>query len=553
MVTPPDHLQSLLPSPRLRLRSIDVQSERVAACASTESVSAECPLCSQVSKRLHSTYERVLQDLPWQGRVVELRIQVRRFRCQNKQCRRKTFVEQVPAVATKRARQTERFSEIVRVVGYALGGEAGCRLAKRIGMCVSADMVLRRVTQSAIRTVGEPRRIGVDDWAWRKGQRYGTIVVDLEAGCPIDLLPDRSSGTLADWLKQHPSVELISRDRAEAYADGARKGAPQAIQVADRFHLVCNLTAAVERVLERKRSVLALANQTDDPEPPPVVVEPPVAIPTRAVTRSQAARQRRLERYDQIVALHRQGMSQQGISKKLHMGRKTIRRFLRADQFPERAKPRRRPPQASEFRDYLERRWKEGCHNASILWREIKDQGYAGCRNGVAKLVTDWRTTPAPSSNRSSITKAKPRPRPLSPRQVAMLLTRRSEKLTDAEQTLLQRISKHCPESTILGTLAQSFSSVLRNKDVAALQPWLESAAATELPDIKTFCDGLLRDVEAVKAAISMRWSNGPVEGHVHRLKLIKRQMYGRANFNLLRARVLPLSPPSSASAQRAP
>jgi len=209
--------------------------------------------------------------------------------------------------------------------------------------------VLRRVTQSAVRTVAEPRRIGVDDWAWRKGQRYGTIVVDLEAGCPIDLLPDRSSGTLADWLKQHPSVELISRDRAEAYADGARKGAPQAIQVADRFHLVCNLTAAVERVLERKRSVLALANQTEDPEPPPVVVEPPAVIPTSAVTRSQAARQRRLERYDQIVALHRQGMSQQGISKKLQMGRKTIRRFLRADKFPERAKPRRRPPQANEY------------------------------------------------------------------------------------------------------------------------------------------------------------------------------------------------------------
>jgi transposase len=552
MVTPPDHLQSLLPSPRLRLKSIDIQSERVAACTSTESGSAECPLCSQLSTRLHSTYQRVLQDLPLQGKVVELRIQVRRFRCQNKECRRKTFVEQVPGVTVKRARQTERFAETIRVVGYALGGEAGCRLAKRIGMSVSADTVLRRVTQSAIHIAGEPRRIGVDDWAWRKGQRYGTIVVDLEAGCPIDLLPDRSSDTLAQWLKQYPSIELISRDRAEAYGDGARKGAPQAIQVVDRFHLVCNLTAAVERVLERKRSVLALVNQAD-PEPPPVVVEPKPVSPTRAMTRSQAARQRRLERYDQIVALYRQGMSQQAISKSLHMGRKTIRRFLRADQFPERAKPRRSPPQANEFRDYLEQRWREGCHNATTLWREIQGQGYSGCRNGVAKLVSGWRTTPARSSNRQSVTKAKPRPRPLSPRQVAMLLTRRTEKLTDAEQTLLLRIHNHCPESTILGTLAQNFSSVLRNKDAAALQPWIENAAATGLPEIKTFCDGLLRDDEAVKAAISMRWSNGPVEGHVHRLKLIKRQMYGRASFNLLRARVLPLSPRSSKAAQRAP
>jgi len=180
-----------------------------------------------------------------------------------------------------------------------------------------------------------------------------------------------------------------------------------------------------------------------------------------------------------------------------------------------------------------------------------QDLGYAGCRNGVAKLVTGWRTTPAPSSNRRPVTKSKPRP--LSPRQVAILLTRRSEKLTDAEQTLLLRIHNHCPESTILGTLAQNFSSVLRNKDAAALQPWIENAAATGLPEIKTFCDGLLRDVEAVKAAISMRWSNGPVEGHVHRLKLIKRQMYGRASFNLLRARVLPLSPRAFESVQKAP
>jgi transposase len=214
--------------------------------------------------------------------------------------------------------------------------------------------------------------VGVDDWAWRKGQWYGTILVDLETHAPIDLLPDRSADSLATWLQLHPGEEVISRDRAGLYADGATRGAPQAIQVADRFHLLCNLTSAVERVLEQKRGALATAIPPPIAEPSPPLADSTPVAKSRSEQVSEERRQHRVDRYSEVVAMAGKGMSQQEISRTLHLGRKTIRRFLRAGQFPERAKPHRRPSSVNAFQEYLTRRWAEGCHNATKLWHEFK-------------------------------------------------------------------------------------------------------------------------------------------------------------------------------------
>ena len=222
------------------------------------------PFVNQLSQTIHSRYWRMLQDLPAQCRAVELRVEVRRFRCRNQNCMRKTFVEQVPSVTAKNSQQTSRCSETVRLLGYTLGGEGGCRLAKRLASRTSPDTVLRKVKQKRVEDQDCPKFLGVDDWAWRKAQRYGTILVDLETRRPIDLLWDRSADCFAAWFKQHPTVQLISRDRAETYADGATRGAPEAIQVADRFHLLCYLTSAIERVLETKRSELSKASEADE-------------------------------------------------------------------------------------------------------------------------------------------------------------------------------------------------------------------------------------------------------------------------------------------------
>jgi transposase len=271
MATPPSHLRTVLPNAScLKLNAIEHQdSGLVLIPAAAFSSTADCPSCHQASHSLHSRYCRVLQDLPWQGAVVELRVSVRRFRCRARDCLRITFVESLPLVSPRYGRQTSRLSETIRLIGYVLGGEAGARLSERLGMATSPDTVLRRLKLGPSLPIQGARAVGVDDWAWRKGQRYGTILVDLESHAPIDLLPERSADSLAAWLQSHPGVEVISRDRAELYADGATRGTPQAIQVADRFHFLCNLTSAVERVLEQKRPALATAIVSVIPEPLP--------------------------------------------------------------------------------------------------------------------------------------------------------------------------------------------------------------------------------------------------------------------------------------------
>jgi transposase len=559
MAPPASHLQNLLPGRScLKLQRIEEQDGCISILATAAAETARCPTYHRLSSRIHSRYWRTVRDLPWQGAVVQLRIEVRRFRCRGRDCPRKTFVERLPMVMASHARQTIRLSETIRLIGYALGGEAGSRLADRLGLETSPDTMLRRIKQSQMPRI--PARlaiVGVDDWAWRKGQRYGTILVDLERHVPIDLMADRSAEGLESWLKAHPGVTVISRDRAGAYAEGATKGAPEAVQVADRFHLLCNLTSAVERSLESRRAQLRsvaeaeIAGSTAGPAAPSGIAEQHGK--PRSEQRKQERRQRRLERYDEVVRLYGQCLSQTDISRKLNLARKTVRRYLRAGQFPERAQPPRRATRVATFQSYLEQRWKEGCHNATQLWRELQTRGYTGGRSMVAHLVSSFRTQGTKYFRPRSVGTA-PKRRDLSPRQAAMLMAKRSDDLTANDQELLARLVGTVPEIGTMYTLMKSFGALLREHRSEDLSTWSAAAAASGLPELKRFCTGLERDRAAVIAAIELPWSNGQVEGQVHRLKLIKRQMYGRAGFPLLRTRVLPFYPqPDGAIGRRAP
>jgi transposase len=472
---------------------------------------------------------------------------VRRFFCRATDCPRKIFTERLPDVAAAYARVTERLQEAHRSIGLALGGEPGARLAASLGMPTSPDSLLRRVRTASRRLPSSVRVLGVDDWAWRRGQRYGTILCDLERHRPIALLPERSSETLRSWLEEHPEVEIISRDRADDYAKGATEGAPQAVQVADRWHLLCNLREALKRAVDRHHAKVRETNRAmpvaqairrnagsvSDPAPNPSL---PSAQPSRATERSHHRRERRVERYQQVVELHQQGISFRAIARRMGMHRGTVRRWIGAGTFPERA-AHRCSSRTDPFADYLKRRWDEGCHSAAQLARDLAGLGFRGSYHMVRRRVAAWRSGRQSAGFMNE--NAKPMACPSSNR-IAWWMLRAEGELEDKERGFLRGLYKICPELKIASKLAREFADMVRRRRVKSWKGWM---AKTRAPDasreLRRFADGLKNDEAAVKAAMTFEWSNGQVEGQINRLKLIKRQMYGRAGFELLGRRFL--------------
>jgi transposase len=413
----------------------------------------------------------------------------------------------------------------------------------------SGDTVLRLIRDAPQEQAPTPRVLGVDDWAWCKGQRYGTILVDLERHCPIDLLPDRKAETLAAWLRDHPGIEIISRDRAGAYIKGINQGAPDAVQVADRWHLLRNLRDALIRFLEQNRACLhaAAAEPDDDPEPESATETSKKEesgynpVPTRLELREQATRERRLARYQAVIALRDEGMSIRAISRELGIGRATVRRYIKAGSFPEMAKRRKRCSILDPYVPYLEKRWAGGCHNGMQLYREIEEQGYSGSRPLVSRWAAQMRKQ-EPRPTTADDVPAKPMKkanRPWSARYAVWLLLGQPDTLSDKKKAALERMLAVSSVVQRVYSFAQAFIRTVRQRYSKSLEPWLTGVIESKLPELSGFARSLNRDKDAVLAALTLPWSNGQVEGQVNRLKLIKRQMYGRAKFDLLRLRVL--------------
>jgi transposase len=448
---------------------------------------------------------------------------------------RRIFAEPIPEVARSHARWTARVGEIIRLIGYTAGGLPGKRILDRLAIPISDDTVIRMVKASGDASASDPvRHLGVDDWAWRKGQSYGTILVDLDKHQVIGLLPDRSVESLQAWLERHPGVEVISRDRCGMYAEAAQQGAANAVQVADRFHLFLNLSTAIERSLEERSRELCLPAPA--PEQPTVEVAPPSKRRTTLEEqRKQQRRQRRQERYERVVELHRQGHSQLAISLEVGIQRKTIRRWLRAGQFPERKPVTGRRSQVREFHEYLQQRWNQGCHNATRLFQEIRARGYRGSRQMVAHHVSSWRANPgsASSSKKRRIDR-------IAPKHAAILTCRPTERLSEQQRILFEQVAVNCPIIRSMRFLALDFREAIATQDTDGMLHWIRTAAQSGIGPLVRFAYGLKKDLNAVIAAVGTSWSNGQTEGQINRLKAIKRQMYGRAGFHLLRARVLP-------------
>lgn len=560
-------LNSLFPA-SVQLDTITVTDTTIDLVLRSADCEALCPACGHPSGTIHSRYARRLADLPWVGLPVRLQLHTRTFFCLIPSCQRAIFTERLPQLVAPYARRTRRLRQAQRNLGLELGGEAGARTARQQGLTTSPDTLLRLVRQAPNTVPPTPRVLGVDDWALRKGQVYGTILVDLEQHRPVDLLPDRLADSLAEWLQSHPGVEIISRDRATEYAEGATRGAPNAIQVADRFHLIQNLREALQRFLEKNQALLRAAAAPSEPPKALETLAAPSAAPTqeassqptpantptpttKAEQRKQESRARRAARYEEVRALHAQGESIHAIARRMEISRQTVRSFLRADAFPERGQGRKRVSKLDVYVPYLREQLAAGQDNASALWRELREkQGYIGARS----LVTSWvarhrHLVPSEAAGRTASrrgrppqtesTAATPKPRTRSARQAAWLLVRRREELKDDDKQFLECLCSASNDVTSAYGLAQDFRQLVRQREAEALECWLKAAVSSGIEELQSFAVGIERDKAAVVAALMLVWSNGQVEGQVNRLKLIKRSMYGRANFDLLRQRVL--------------
>lgn len=374
-------LEQLLPQ-GLQLQSITIEADCVTIMVRPRAPGAGCPACGRLASRVHRYAQRTLADLPCLGRCVRLRVRVRHFYCDDPACPQKIFSERLSGTATVYGRRTERLTAALLSLVYEAGGAAGARTARRLGMPVSADTLLRIIHRVTLPGLAHPTVVGVDDWSWKRGQRFGTILVDLERHCPADLLPERTAASVAAWLAARPGVHVIARDRGNIYVDGATQGAPDAIQVADRFHLLCNLSEAVERNLQRHHAALhatsaALQRSARDTQVPAQEVAPTPPAEERQLSKEAARKQatwaRRQARYDRIIALHHQGRSQREIARSLQVGRHLVRRYIAADSCPQYAGGARRhqPRSLDRFAPYLRQRWDAGGQNAAALYREL--------------------------------------------------------------------------------------------------------------------------------------------------------------------------------------
>ncbi|EFH88690.1 ISL3 family transposase [Ktedonobacter racemifer] len=379
----------LLPDPTvLALLDVEVNEEAkiITATAKTTSKEAHCPVCGHAADRVHSRYVRTLADLPCSGQRVRWLVQVRRFWCENTACSRTIFTERLPVCAPAHARRTVQQAAVLCEVAFALGGKAGSRIARLLNMETSHDTLLRLMQRSEPPVVTAPRILGLDDFAWKKGHRWGTLLIDQETHKVVDVLPDREAETVTRWLVDHPGVEVISRDRAGAYADGARKGAPQAQQIADRFHLLVNLHSAMVRLFERKHEILkqvvtkeqaqnkGTASHCSEPDAQGKD-EPKPLTPTEA--QRQARHARRKNRYEEVIKLHEQGMSQAAIATLVGLNRNTVHSYIQAPEFLEQARSSRHKSKLDPYKDYLHQRFAEGQQNVTHLIAEIREQGCA--------------------------------------------------------------------------------------------------------------------------------------------------------------------------------
>ncbi|MEE4203844.1 MAG: ISL3 family transposase [Halieaceae bacterium] len=531
---------------------MEAEAGHLTFSVSSMQTTAQCPLCGRFTQRVHSRYERTLADLPCVHFTLTLLVTVSKFFCPNAECHRRIFTERLPTVAAPWARKTARLVERLQAIGLALGGAAGARLGKPLGYWSCGSTLLNHLQSLPLPPFDIPKVLGVDDFAFRKGHHYGTILVDLETHQPIALLSDRKAETLATWLKAHPGIEVLSRDRSKAYRSAMTEGAPEALQVADRFHLAKNLSDALEQAFGSYRRELKAAAQsqplgsvTETSEPTVLAIAKPTAT-EQSQQRIQQNQHYKREQQKTIKALRAQGWTQAAIAQEVGVSLRTVERYSRLPDFPE--TPARRSTFGQSvldpYKPQLLEWWNQGIREPSILMKLLAPCGFEGSLRTLQRYLSGLREAQGLPPVRIKVNQALPKVvdlqiPPFTPRRAAYLVVLRPENRQAEETDLLEQLAQQHEDLARLIELADEFLELLRKRQAEAFDDWLMKAAGCAIKPLRTFAKGLFDDYAAVKASLMSEVSNGPVEGLNNKLKMLKRQMYGRASLELLEKRLV--------------
>ncbi len=514
----------------LELTHLERADDSLRLHVTSTSQSCQCPVCGQPSTRLHSRYCRMVKDLPCVGQPVQLILHVRKFFCDTANCMRKVFVERLGPLVAPWAQMTTRLSQAIGAVGLASCGRLGARLASRLGIATSWMTVVRRIMALPTPPIEQIECVGIDDFSFLRGRTFGTVLVDLDTHRVIDLLPDRETETAMTWLHSHREITYVSRDRGSEYASAASRGAPQAIQVADRFHVAKNLSEAVADLLAR-----VLIELKDSPQPQgqgPVEEWRPAAGEQVNQTIS-THRAEREARYQHVERLHQQGLTSHQIAHQLGMNDRTVRHWLKRGVAPDTRPRRKQQSDFDAYAPYVLKRREEGEHNGIHLWEEIAAQGYPGSQRMVYRflktLKTQERAVPAHPCRLPHFSST----------AAVTLFMQREDALEQSKRDDLAAFRRAAPSLETAYQLVQDFLAMMRQREGERLDAWLVRVHESQLPELVSFANGVERDKDAVQAGLTLAINNGQVEGQVTRIKLMKRMMYGKAGFALLRQRVL--------------
>lgn len=501
----------------LVVRSIAESDNTICVVAGLAGDEAACPVCGEVSDRVHSRYVRQVSDLPAGGKYVRLQIVARRFFCAVAWCQRQIFAERFDDdVLAERSRRTSRLDYIVHHLGLALGGRPAANFAKRLMIPVSNDTLIRMVRRRSATPDDGLHVAGIDDWAFRRNHRYGTIVCDLERRRIVKLLPDRDVATVAAFLAEHPDIEVVSRDRGGGYGEATATALPSAIQVADRWHLMENASAAfLEAVRKSMRAIRAAIGAT--------AINPDLLS---CAERLQYQSYLRREEANAIInKLATDGIAIKEIVRRTGHSRGTVRqivRGLRTEVF------RARQSSIEQYFPLLDELWASGQRNGAELWRQLRRRGF----HGSLRVIGEWATR----RRRAEQASDQQLQRVPSARTIARQMTTARDHLGRADAVTVAAIETAVPALLEARNLIDRFHAMIRKKVDADIEQWIIDARSSL---IASFAKGILKDKAAVSAAIAEPWSNGQVEGQITKLKLVKRQMYGRGKIDLLEARLI--------------